>query len=368
MIAFLGWVPSRTCFGLDVWGGGMAHRRTTLSKFIIEDQRRRTNPDPELTALLNDIQTACKFIASAVSRGALNSAPSDLDAITNDIFLRENEWGGQLCGMASASMDEPYVVPSQYPRGRYLLVFDALDGSTNLDVNVTVGTIFSVLRAPDGVTEPATEAFLQPGTQQLAAGFALYGPTSMIVITLGAGVHGFTLEPEIGAYTLTHPYMSVPEETREFAVNPANERFWEQPVRHYVEECTEGAAGPRGADFTMRWVASTVAEVYRILVRGGLFMFPRDTRDPANSGRLRLLHEANPLAMIVEQAGGAASTGRERVLEIEPAGLHQRVPVILGSRSEVERLRRYHDTFDRGESLAFETPLFNSRSLFRATS
>lgn len=358
----------------------MPHRRTTLSKFIIEDQRRRTNPDPELTALLNDIQTACKFIASAVSRGALNAAagnesrsdghiaePSDLDVITNEILLRECEWGGQLCGMASKAMNEPYAIPAPYRRGRYLLVFDALDGSPNLDVNVPVGTIFSVLRVPDGIDEPTTDAFLQPGTQQLAAGFALYGPASIIVITLGAGVHGFTLEPEIGAYTLTHPYMSVPEETREFAINPANVRFWEQPVRHYVEECTEGSAGLRGVDFNMRWVASAVGEVYRILVRGGLFMSPRDTKDPQNRGLLRLLHEANPLAMIVEQAGGAASTGRERVLDIVPTSLHQRVPAILGSVHEVERLRRYHETFDRGESLAFETPLFNARSLFRAT-
>jgi fructose-1,6-bisphosphatase len=227
----------------------MPHRRTTFSKFIIEDQRRRTNPDPELTALLNDIQTACKFIASAVSRGALNPSAAvetgvnvqgeqqqAMDVIANEIMLRECEWGGKLCGMVSEEADEPYLIPPGYPRGRYLLVFDPLDGSSNLDVNVTVGTIFSVLRAPDATTEPTADAFLQPGTNQLAAGFALYGPTSMIVMTLGAGVHGFTLDPEIGAYTLTHPNMRIPEETREFAINASNERFWEPPVRHYVHE------------------------------------------------------------------------------------------------------------------------------------
>jgi fructose-1,6-bisphosphatase len=178
-------------------------------------------------------------------------------------------------------------------------------------------------------------------------------------------VHGFTLDPEIGAYTLTHPDMRIPENSREFAINASNERFWEPPVRHYVEECIAGKSGSRGVDFNMRWVASLVAEVHRILVRGGVFMYPRDGKDPSKAGRLRLLYEANPMAMLVEQAGGAASTGRERILEIVPTGLHQRVPVILGSRNEVERLVRYHATYDRGDELAFATPLFNARSLFR---
>lgn len=342
----------------------MPHRRTTFSKFIIEDSRRTRTHDTELTALLNDVQTACKFIASAISRGALNSAPAVATAV-NDIMLRECEWGGQVCGMASAEMELPYAIPEAYPRGRHLLVFAPLDGSSNLDVDVTVGTIFSVLRAPDGVSEPLAEHFYQAGTQQVAAGFALYGPASMIVITLGEGVHGFTLDREIGAYTLTHPNMRVPEDTREFAINASNERFWEPPVRHYIDECVAGRTGARGDDFNMRWVASLVAEVYRILVRGGLFMYPRDTKEPLKQGHLRLLYEANPMAMIVEQAGGAASTGRERILEVEPASLGQRVPVILGSRREVERLRSYHEAYDRGEPLAFETPLFNTRSLFR---
>jgi fructose-1,6-bisphosphatase len=356
----------------------MPHRRTTFSKFIIEEQRRSAKVDTALTALLNDIQTACKFIASAVSRGAVDTAAGTatsinvqgeeqkpLDVIANEIMLRECEWGGQLCGMASEEMEEPYTIPSDYPRGRYLLVFDPLDGSSNIDVNVTVGTIFAVLRAPEGITDPKTPDFLQSGTNQVAAGFALYGPTSMIVITLGAGVHGFTLDREIGAYTLTHPNMRIPEETREFAINASNERFWEPPVRHYVEECVQGKSGERGVDFNMRWIASMVAEVYRILIRGGLFMYPRDTKDPSKAGRLRLLYEANPMAMIVEQAGGAASTGRERILDIVPTSVHQRVPVILGSRLEVERIVRYHEAYDRGEQLVFQTPLFNTRSLFR---
>ena len=358
----------------------MPHRRTTLSKFIIEDQRRRGGPDTDLTALLNDVQTACKFISSAVSRGNLRPPPEfdtgvnvqgeeqkPLDVLANDIVLRCCEWGGELCGMASEEMEEPYPIPAKYPRGPYLLVFDPLDGSSNIDVNLTVGTIFSVLRAPDGVTEPRTEDFLQPGTRQVAAGFALYGPSTMIILTLGDGVHGFTLDPEIGAFTLTHPDMRVPETTCEFAINASNERFWELPVRRYVEECIQGKTGPRGADFNMRWVASLVAEVYRILIRGGVFMYPWDTRDTSRAGRLRLLYEANPMAMIIEQAGGAASTGRKRILEVVPDRLHQRVPLILGSKAEVELLVKYHQTHDSGEEITFQSPLFNTRSLFRTT-
>jgi fructose-1,6-bisphosphatase I len=356
----------------------MPHRPTTFSKFIIEDLRRVANPDMELAALLNDVQRACKLVARAVSRGALDPATvktavniqgeeqKPLDVISNEIMISSMEWGGQLCGMASEELETPYIIPGRYPRGRYLLVFDPLDGSSNLDINMTVGTIFSVLRAPEGITEPVEADFLQPGTNQVAAGYVLYGPTSMLVATLGAGVHGFTLDREIGAYTLTHPSMRIPETAREFAINASNERFWEPPVRRYVEECIAGKSGPREADFNMRWIASLVAEVHRILVRGGLFMYPRDTRDPSKPGRLRLLYEANPMAMLVEQAGGAASTGRQRLLEVHPTSLHQRVPVILGSRHEVERLVRYHQAYDRGEELVFDAPLFNRRSLFRS--
>jgi fructose-1,6-bisphosphatase len=355
----------------------MPYRRTTLSKFIIEDQRKSADPQPELTSLLNDIQTACKLISVAASRGTLN-APSvatqvntqgeqqkPLDVIANDIMIKTLEWGGQLAGMVSEELDEPYDIPGQYPRGRYLLLFDPLDGSSNIDVNMPVGTIFSVLRCPPGVDRPTAEDFLQPGARQVAAGFAIYGTTTMMMLTLGAGVHGFTMDPEIGAFTLTHPNMTIPAASREFAVNVSNERFWEPPVRRYVEECIKGAAGPRGSDFNMRWIASMVAEVHRILIRGGLFMYPKDTKDPSKPGRLRLMYEANPMAMIVEQAGGAASTGRERLLEVTPTGIHQRIPVILGSREEVERLVAYHAEHDQGLEPAFETPLFNARSLFR---
>jgi fructose-1,6-bisphosphatase len=355
----------------------MPYRRTTLSKFIIE-QQRKLEGGAELIALVNDIQTACKYIASAVAKGALAGArggtgsinvqgeeQKPLDLIANDIMLGSCEWGGYLAGMASEELEAPYEIPAAYARGKYLLVFDPLDGSSNLDVNVTVGTIFSVLRAPEGVTSPTVNDFLQPGTAQVCAGYALYGPSAMIVLTLGTGVHGFTLDPEIGAYLLTHPNLTIPADTQEFAVNTSNQRFWEPPVKRYVEECIAGKSGVRGKDFNMRWIASMVAEVHRILMRGGLFMYPRDTKDPSRPGRLRLLYEASPIGWLVEQAGGAASTGRGRILEVVPTELHQRVPVILGSRNEVERLARYHAEYDRGEDQPFSSPLFNTRSLYR---
>jgi fructose-1,6-bisphosphatase I len=346
----------------------MADRRTTFSKFIIESLRRREGADPELAALLNDVMTACKLIAAAVSRGAAE-APAEartLDAIASDLMLGACEFGGQLCGALSEELEQPYAIPEGYPRGRYLLAFDPLDGASNIDVNMPAGTIFSVLRAPEGITDPAPADFLQPGTRQVAAGYALYGPSSMLVVTLGDGVHGFRLEREIGAFMLTHPDLRIPEATLEFAINASNARFWEPPVRRYVEECVAGREGHRGEDFSMRWIASMVSDVHRILLRGGMFLDPRDTRDTSRLGRVRLLTAANPLAMIVEQAGGAATTGRHRVLDIAPGSLAQVVPLMLGSRREVERVQRYHAAYDAGEPLNFVSPLFNTRSLFRS--
>jgi fructose-1,6-bisphosphatase I len=351
--------------------------KTTLNKFIIEEQRRAPGATGEFSLLLNDIVTACKVIAQTVSRGAVagvlgnadglnaqGETQKRLDVLANEILLRYCEWDGHLAAMASEELDEAYVIPSMYPRGKYLLVFDPLDGSSNIDVNISVGTIFSVLRCPDGTTEATTQHFLQPGTQQVCAGYAIYGPAAMLVLTFGSGVNGFTLDRDMGEFVLTHPAMTIPVQSREFAINASNERFWEPPVKRYVAECLAGRSGPRGEDFNMRWIASLVAEVHRILVRGGLFMYPRDTKDTSKPGRLRLLYEANPMAMIVEQAGGCASTGRQRLLDVQPNGLHQRVPVILGSRSEVERIVRYHSEHEEGIDQPFSSPLFNSRSLF----
>ncbi len=326
-----------------------------LVQFIIEEQRAIAGATGDFTGLLSDIVTACKRIAHDVNKGALigvlGSAGSEniqgetqkkLDVITNEIFIESNQWGGHLAAMASEEMEDVYPIPACYPKGKYLLVFDPLDGSSNIDVNISVGTIFSILRAPEGVNNPKAEDFLQPGTKQVCAGYALYGPATMLVITTGNGVNGFTLDRDIGEFMLSHPKMTIPEDTREFAINASNERFWEAPVQRYVRECIAGKTGPRGENFNMRWVASMVAEVHRILTRGGIFMYPRDTKDPKKAGKLRLMYEANPMSFIVEQAGGMSSTGRERIMDVQPSDLHQRVPVILGSKNEVARVVGYH--------------------------
>jgi len=332
----------------------MPTNRTTVTHFIIEAMRDK-HGHGNLTLLLNDVVTACKVISDQVNHGALvgalGSAGSEniqgetqkkLDILSNDIFLRFNELGGHLAGMASEEMDDPYPIPEGAPRGKYLLLFDPLDGSSNIDVNVSVGTIFSILKCPEGIEHPEVKDFLQPGTEQVCAGYALYGPSSMLVLTTGDGVNGFTLDQNIGEFLLTHPNMSIPTDTCEFAINASNSRFWEPPVKRYVDECLAGEEGPRGENFNMRWIASMVAEVHRILTRGGIFMYPMDERMRAKGGKLRLMYEANPMGFIVEQAGGICSTGRERIMDIAPTGLHQRVPVILGSKNEVERVVSYH--------------------------
>ena len=327
----------------------------SLTQFIMEEQRHHANASGDFTALLNDIGTACKIIANAVNQGALvgvlGSADTEnvqgetqkkLDVLSNEVVLRCNEWTGRLAAMASEEMDHIYPIPPQLPRGRYLMLFDPLDGSSNIDVNISVGTIFSILRAPEGKQEITAQDFLLPGTQQVCAGYALYGPSTMLVLTTGAGVNGFTLDRNVGEFILTHPSMKIPADTKEFAINMSNMRFWEKPVQRYIEECLAGKTGPRGKDFNMRWVASMVAEVHRILTRGGIFLYPKDTKDPSKGGKLRLMYEANPMSFIVEQAGGASSTGRKRMMEINPEEIHQRVPVILGSKNEVDLVIKYH--------------------------
>jgi fructose-1,6-bisphosphatase I/sedoheptulose-1,7-bisphosphatase len=355
----------------------------TLTQYLIEERRRFPDASGDFNALILDVAMACKAIAKSVAYGALadmygnhaadaggsinvqGETQKKLDVVSNELFIRMNEWGGHLAGMASEEMDLPYDIPPQHPRGKYLLVFDPLDGSSNIDVNVSVGSIFSVLRAPDATAEggPLTEAdFFQPGTAQVAAGYALYGPTTMLVLSVGNGVVGFTLDPVMGEFMLTHPELRVPEDTQEFAINASNSRFWEAPVKRYVDECLAGKTGPRGKDFNMRWIASMVAEAHRILMRGGVFMYPRDTKDPSKPGRLRLLYEANPVGFIMEQAGGRASTGQVPMLSVQPTSLHQRIGLVFGSKNEVERIERYHAEPPKQDSFA---PLFAERSLFR---
>jgi fructose-1,6-bisphosphatase I len=327
----------------------------SLSRYLIEEQRASQRLAPDLRLLIEVVARACKSISIAVGKGALGGVLGDagainiqgeaqkkLDVLSNEILLEANEWGGHLAAIASEEMDDPHPIPHRYPKGEYLLVFDPLDGSSNIDVNVSVGTIFSVLRCPDGVTEPKEADFLQPGARQVAAGYCVYGPSTILVLTLGAGVDVFTLDREVGSFVLTRRGVRIPEETSEFAINASNQRHWEAPVQRYVAELIAGRTGPRGRDFNMRWVASMVADVHRILTRGGIFMYPVDAKCRDQGGRLRLLYEANPMAFIVEQAGGAATDGHGRLLDRTPRGLHERVPVFLGSRQEVERVTAYH--------------------------
>jgi fructose-1,6-bisphosphatase I/sedoheptulose-1,7-bisphosphatase len=358
--------------------------RWTLTRYLIEERRRFPGASGDLNALILDVALACKAIARIVAFGALGdslgatSIPAaggvnvqgevqkPMDLLSNEVFIRMNEWNGHLAGMASEEMEQPKQIPSAYPRGKYLLVFDPLDGSSNIDVNVSVGSVFSILRAPADVVDSGrdvTEAdFLQPGSTQVAAGYAIYGPVTMLMLSVGNGVAGFTHNPNLGEFVLSHRDVKVPADTTEFAINSSNSRFWEPPVKRYVDECLAGRTGPRGKDFNMRWIASMVAEAHRILMRGGVFMYPRDTKDLGKSGRLRLLYEANPIGFLMEQAGGRASTGRQPVLGVQPSALHQRIGVVLGSKNEVERIERYHHdpaTRDSGN------PLFVERSLFR---
>ena len=328
-------------------------RRVTLTQYLIEQQRQFGTVSPELRLLIEVIARACKMISHAVSKGPLagigdsmglenvqGEAQKKLDVIANSVLVEANEWGGQLAAMVSEEMPEPHQIPNRYPKGEFLLLYDPLDGSSNLDVNISVGTIFSVLRCPGNCAAADASTFMQPGSKQVAAGFAVYGAATILVLTVGNGVVGFTLDRELGSFVLTEERIEIPPETQEFAINASNARNWGAPVKRYIEECLAGKEGPRGKDFNMRWVASMVADVYRILSRGGIFMYPRDAKH--KDGRLRLMYEANPMALIVEQAGGAATDGSQRILDIQPTALHQRVGVVLGSKNEVELVTRYH--------------------------
>jgi len=345
----------------------MQQARITLTQFMNEQQRKIPGATGDLTGLLNDIVTASKIIANQVGKGALLASGKDLndklESLANTVMLEAALMTGHLAAIASEDMEGISV---SQPRGKYLLTFDPLNGSGNLDINFQTGTIFSILKAPDVKRKPKAEDFLQPGSEIVCAGLIQYGASTRLIFTTGHGVDGFTLDREIGEYVLTHPQMTIPKESTTFAINASNEKYWEPPVRRYVQECMAGKEGPRGKDFGMRWVASLVSEAYRILTRGGVFLYPHDERTRDKGGRLGLIYEANPIAFIVEQAGGAAITGRNRILEITPSELHQRAPFIFGSKNEVERLHRYHQEYVEGKDLdSYNMPLFSTRSLFR---
>jgi fructose-1,6-bisphosphatase I/sedoheptulose-1,7-bisphosphatase len=355
--------------------------RWTLTRYLIEERRRFPQASGELNALILDLALACKALSRIVACGSLAPEPEGLrepvdaaadarrplDVAARDLFVRMTEWGGNLAGLAVEDGAPPRPVPAVHARGKYLLVVDALDGAVNLDVDVPVGSLFSILRAPSERVEQDADVeashFLQPGAAQVAAGYAIYGPVTMLVLSVGNGVAGFTLDPVLGEFMLTHPQLQVPEDTHEFAVDTSNRRTWEPPVRRYVDECLAGRAGVRGKDFDARWIASLIAETHRILMRGGVFLSPRDPRESGRPGRVRLLHEAAPIAFLMEQAGGRASTGRQPMLGVRPTSLDQRIGLVFGARREVERVERYHRELVATDRA---TPLFAERGLFRA--
>lgn len=331
------------------------NRRVSLTRYLVEKQHVDGRIPPQLRLLLEVVARACKRISLAVNKGELGdvmgSAGSEnvqgevqkkLDIIANETLIEANEWGGHLAAMASEEMEGIYLVPNRYPQGEYLLMFDPLDGSSNIDVNVSIGTIFSVMKKPEGHPGVHESDFFQKGSQQVAAGYCIYGPQTTLALTVGDGVAMFTLDREQGSFVLIKDNIKIPEDTQEFAINMSNMRHWDNPVRRYVDECLAGTEGPRGKNFNMRWIASMVADVHRILSRGGVFMYPWDKREPHKAGKLRLLYEANPMGWLIEQAGGAATNGRQRILDIQPCQLHERVSVVLGSKNEVDRITQYH--------------------------
>ena len=320
----------------------------TLSQFLQQHLAEHQLP-AELGSVVSTIVQACQTISGQVRQGALagvlgeagssnvqDEAQKKLDVIANQILIDALRANPAVAGLASE--EEEQFVPAG-DQGCYLVLFDPLDGSSNIDINISVGTIFSILEKPAGPL--STQSFLQSGRAQVASGYTLYGPQTQLVLCLSHGVAVFTLDAG-SQFVQTQLNPQIPQATREFAINMSNQRHWQPPMQQYIAELLAGETGPRGKNYNMRWVASMVAEIHRILMRGGIFMYPKDARDPAKPGKLRLMYEANPLSLIIEQAGGAATNARENMLDIQPEGLHQRVAVIMGSREEVDYATRLH--------------------------
>lgn len=325
---------------------------TTLNQYLLDRQQHLPQLNADLTQLILQLSISCKAISSALHKGALanmlGSAGSDnvqgevqkkLDVVSNVLIMDTLLSGGKAAALASEELDDMIAGSDD---GRYLVLFDPLDGSSNIDINISVGTIFSILEQKNTGSAASNTDFMQAGREQIAAGYVLYGPSTLLVLTLGDGVDVFTLDRDVGEFILTAERLSIPKDTQEFAINSSNSRHWEAPVKRYIDECLAGKTGVRGKDFNMRWVACMVGDIHRILTRGGIFMYPYDLKDPKKAGRLRLMYEANPMSLLIEQAGGAANTGRQRILDVAPNDLHQRIPVIMGSKNEVERVVSYH--------------------------
>lgn len=330
--------------------------RKSLTQFLVEQQRQQSALPAQLRLLIEVVARACKRIGYTVNQagtdgllgdaGAINvqgEAQKRLDVMANEILLEANEWGGHLAAMASEEMDTIHPVPNRYPLGEYLMMFDPIDGSSNVDVALSVGTIFSVVEAPADISgrDPTEADFLQPGRRQVAAGYALYGPQTLLVLSVGIGVHEFSLDRTMGSWELTGENLRIPSGSREFAINMSNRRHWSEPVRRYIDDCMAGKDGPLGHDYGMRWTGSMVADIHRILKRGGIFMYPWDNRNPNAAGKLRLMYEANPMGFLIEEAGGLAMEEDHPILDIVPNALHQRVGVTMGDHDEVERILGY---------------------------
>lgn len=328
----------------------------TLAEFLAG------HSDKGVARIVEAIADASRQVSALVRRGTLG-----LDGATGDVERRLTEFanaalleacrGAGVRALACERLEAPVVLAAE---GAFLVAVDALDGISNIDANVAMGTVFSVLDAPAGEVEAGM--FLQPGHRQRAAGFVIYGPQTALVFTTGSGTHMALLDPAADAYRVTRSGIAIPEGAAEFAINASNYRHWLPPVRTYFDDCIEGAEGPRGKNFNMRWVASLVADAYRIFTRGGVFLYPADTRRGYERGWLRLVYEANPIAMLVEQAGGAATDGVNRILDIVPKSTGDRIPLVFGSNDKVERVRRYHTS---NEFSVEQSPLFGKRGLLR---
>ncbi|MEW9797921.1 class 1 fructose-bisphosphatase [Alteromonas sp. CYL-A6] len=318
----------------------------------LNSQLQQDGAPLELILLIRTLLAGCKEISFRVSQGALagvlgstlsenvqGETQKKLDVISNQILKDILSESGYVKAISSEEEDD---VVACNPEGKYLVSFDPLDGSSNTEINSLIGTIFSIAHAPQWMDANDPSAFLQPGTQMVAAGYVLYGPSTMLALTTGRGTHIYTLDKTHGGFLVTHPNVRVPEQTAEFAINASNTRHWEPPVQNYINDLLAGEEGPRGKDFNMRWVAAMVGDIHRVLCRGGIFMYPFDKRNPSKPGKLRLLYEANPMAFLMEQAGGLADTGHGRILEVMPTEIHQRVPVLLGSKEEVETCLQYY--------------------------
>ena len=333
----------------------MDEQQLTLREHLL-GACRKDGLDSELLPLLEDIATSCRVVSHLVQSGAFagtlgaagstnvqGEAQQELDVLANDVFVRHCAGSDRVAALVSEEVEEVYWLKDAPGPGDYIVYFDPLDGSSNLALNMCVGSIFSVTRIDRALDAGDDRSVLLPGAMQICAGYSVYGPSTSFVLTTGNGVTGFTHQQGTGEFRITHPNMTIPETTGEFAVNASRYHLWDAPLRRYYDECLAGEAGPRGKRFNMRWIAAMVAEVHRILTRGGVFIYPCDDGNRADGGKLRLMYEANPMSLIIEQAGGRASTGTERILDVTPTSHHQRVPVILGSKAEVAVLETYHN-------------------------